>query len=65
VPAIIAVILILIGLVLYVPAVQQLFTTTTIPVLALVLSVLVALISTLWLEVWKYVKRKKQNARAL
>jgi Ca2+-transporting ATPase len=59
VPAIIGVIVFLIALVLYVPAVQQLFATTTIPLFALGLSIAVSIISTLWLEVWKYVKRRQ------
>jgi Ca2+-transporting ATPase len=62
VPAIIAVILVLIGLVLYVPAVQQLFATTTLPLSTLLLALAVALGSTLWLEVWKMVKRNKKPA---
>jgi P-type Ca2+ transporter type 2C len=58
VPGIIAVIALLIVLLLYVPAVQSLFATTTVPLSVVAMLFAISFVSTMWLEVWKMVKRK-------
>lgn len=60
VPAIIAVILLLIVLLLYVPAIQSLFATTTIPLSVVAMLFALSFVSTMWLEVWKMWKRKSK-----
>lgn len=60
VPVIISITLVVIAAALYVPFVSNLFRLTDLSARLLVICIAVALVSTLWLEVWKYFKRKNR-----
>ncbi len=59
VPVIISITLVVIAAALCVPFVRNLFRLTDLPARSLVICVAVALVSTLWLEVWKYFQRMR------
>jgi Ca2+-transporting ATPase len=62
VPLIIGITLVFIAMLIYVPFVRDLFRLNTLPVTVIITCIVVALVSTLWIDLWKLLKTKKADS---